>query len=417
MPYRVAIRSGLNFLRRVQNQDGGIPATRQGAPSGCWTSAETLEALLTAYGDDFDPREFALQLVEFLASSQLTAAPHNGGWPLVRGGVRASTMATGHAVAALQIAARYFGDHEPTKNKIKLLVEVGFAWIERTRNPGGGWGVEPSGGADGAEFRMISTVYALHAYFAGGKTVQDSSIVREATQAITRLRNTDGGFAGQLGAPSDPCNTARAVSALLLSEYAKPADAIVKQAIKYIRTARPRWLLWNLDTETYVTDGAPGQTVYNSNTTADVLEALVRAGGPDRLVDRLVRWYLKHQGVDGSWVLGANELRAPEIVTWPTNEAVIALSLACRRFVEARLPKLVARERRFRRMTIILTIVAVGELLFIVKRPPFLTDWWDSLSGGTQSLITLTVGAGLIVNLASSFLYDVFRHFWSKRQH
>ena len=278
MIYRNQIIRGLSYLRGSQNRDKGIPATKHGDASGCWTTASALESLLSAPYNAIDPRPFALELIGFLESSQLKTAEHHGGWPLVIGSERASTMATGHAVAALMKSRHYLADDSELVVRVDRLTSIGLQWLESNRDLYGGWGVEPKGGPSGQSPRMISTVYALRAYFEHSRNVDNSQTVRLAVEYVRGLNNPDGGFAGRVGEPSDVCSTARAITALLRSGFYKPKDKAIRRALRFISQSKPKRQLWPLDTETYVTEGAPGQTVYNSNTTADVLEAFLRAG-------------------------------------------------------------------------------------------------------------------------------------------
>src|SRR5437660_2971058 len=192
MIYRKQIINGLKYLHRVQNSDKGIPATKPGEVSGGWTSGEALETLLSVPYHDTDPRPFALSLIDFLKNAQLTDGNHYGGWLLVVGSQRASTMATGHAITALLLAQQYFCDDPALIAQLKPLIAAGFDWLTKNRNSDGGWGVEPSGGMDGQISRMISTTYALRAYFAETKTVDNSRIVYDAIQRIRKLANPDG---------------------------------------------------------------------------------------------------------------------------------------------------------------------------------------------------------------------------------
>lgn len=413
MIYRRQIIEGLRYLRRVKNSDGGIPATLPGAVSGCWTSAEALETLLSAPYHETDPRPFALDLIRLLGNTQLTTGEHSGGWPLVTGGVRASTMATGHAVAALYLARQYFCDDPSIVAEIEQLINAGLQWLSSNKNPNSGWGVEPGGGIDGSKPRMISTIYALRAYFAAGKTYENSHTVREAVDWIKTLENGDNGFSGQIGDASDPCNSARAVVALLRSGHKVPSDKLIKRTIGYITAARPRRKLWPLDTETYVTEGAPGQTVFNSNTTADVLEAYLRAGVFNKHTEDLVTWFLLNQKDDGAWFLGANKAFVYAISTWSTNEAIFALSLAAQVYADRKLPHLERRYQAFRRIAVALALIVFVQILFIVQLPSLITDLWNKIPESTRTLITWSVLVALMVNLLSSTLYDYLP--WRRR--
>jgi len=83
MIYRTQIIRGLRLLKRTRNPDGGIAATKPGVVSGCWTTAEALEALLTAPYHDIDLRPFALGLIKYLQSTQFTGAGKAGGTMII----------------------------------------------------------------------------------------------------------------------------------------------------------------------------------------------------------------------------------------------------------------------------------------------------------------------------------------------
>jgi len=318
-------------------------------------------------------------------------------------------MATGHIVAALALATDYFRDDHQLATRLHKMIDAGLEWLETHKNVDGGWGVEPSGGMDGSISRMISTVYALRAYFALSKTVENSRTVRNAISCILTFKNRDGGFGGKFGLPSDPCNTARAVSALLRSGYCTPTHPTIKDALRFIIHSRPGRKLWYLDTETYVTEGAPGQTIYNSNTTSDVLEAFVRAGHFSRHVTDLIKWFLDNQQDDGSWFLGANDHFVYEIKTWSTNEAIYPLSLASTAYVERWLPTLEQRQNKWKRLSLALAITAITQVFFIVEFPTFVKSAWNNLPQPIRDAIVQVVIVGVVVNLISALLYDRMR--------
>ena len=417
--YRKEILKGLRYLKYVQNSDGGIPATSPGVISGCWTSGETLEALLASPYHDKDPRPFALSLINFLESSQLNSGQDARAWPLVVGGKRGSTMATGHVIAALGLAMNYFEGDPQLTARLQKMIEAGLEWLEMKKNVDGGWGVEPSGGVDGTVSRMISTVYALRAYSALSKTANNSRTVRDAITCIRTFRNRDGGFGGKLSLPSDPCNTARAVSALLRSEYCTASHPDIKDALMFIIRSRPGRKLWYLDTETYVTEGAPGQTIYNSNTTSDVLEAFIWAGCFSKHVKDLIKWFLDNQQDDGSWFLGANDSFVREIKTWATNEAIYPLGLASTAYAERWLPALEQERSKWKKLSLALAITAVTEAFFIVEFPVFVKSAWNNLPSPLRDLLVQVIIVGVVVNLVSALLYDrareIVRRFHTKQ--
>lgn len=411
--YQKEIVKAIRYLHWAQNPDKGIPATKPGAVSGCWTSGETLETLLFAPYHNVDPSPFAFELINYLELTQITTGKEKGGWPLVVGGKKSSTMATGHNVSALCLCKVYFRDNISLVPRLDHMIDAGIKWLDGNRNVDGGWGVEPSGGPDGNGSRMISTVYALRGYFAQEKIVDNSQTVRNGINWIIKCKNDDGGFGSKLGGGSDPCNTSRAIVALLRSKHCDKDSKVIKDGINYITRLRPSKKLWNLDTEIYVTEGAPGQTVYNSNTTADVLEAYIRAGYFNKHVEDLLKWFLDKQMDDGSWYLGANNDFVYEISTWSTNEALYAISVASKALVEKELPRISKQVKMLVRLCYSLALMAVFELLIIAKVPDYIQSGWVNLPENLKNLIIQGIFLSLLVNILSALLYD--RLPWRKR--
>ncbi|MBK9745819.1 MAG: hypothetical protein IPO91_03480 [Chloroflexi bacterium] len=116
-----------------------------------------------------------------------------GGWPLIRG-KRASTMATGHAVGALQLALVAFRRDNVLEPKIRKAIENGVQWLEENQNKDGGWGSEPSAGTDGKESRIVATYYALYGFWYRGGDYQNSKVVRDAVGFLEKVRNQDGSW-------------------------------------------------------------------------------------------------------------------------------------------------------------------------------------------------------------------------------
>jgi len=410
MAYSVVIARGIRFISSILNADGGVPATKPGDPSGCWTSAESLEVMLTAGVHELDPRPMAESLLSFLLANQIVGGQDAGGWPLVAGGRQASAMATGHAVSALHAVLRFFPSDQQIHQRVNVSIAAGFQWLEGHRNAERGWGVEPSSGGDGAQLRMISTVYALRGYSSAGKTVQNSGTVKQACQAILSLQNSDGGFGGKRGAPSDACNTARALIGILDCNGLAPRDRAIKRGVSYILSQKPRNKQWPLATESYVTQSAPGQTVFNSNTPADAIEALLRVERYDRLVETSLEWLVSLQNDDGSWMLASTDRTIPEVITWPTNEAMSTLSLASRVFVSKRLPSVRAEVRRYRWTVGLLSLFCILEGVILIFSPQLLQTLWNLVPDSVRSLIVGGLILALLVNLLSSFVWEKIRN-------
>jgi hypothetical protein len=152
--------------------------------------------------------------------------------------------------------------------------------------------------------------------------------------------------------------------------------------------------------------GAPGEIVYNSNTTADVLEAFVRMGEYNNHIDDLVQWYISNQEDDGSWFLGANKKLVRDIVTWSTSEALFALGITAQTLGEETTTNLLSRYRRLRRLTVTLLIIALLEAVLISGLQHWIPKFWAKLPTQLQFLLTWGVIVGLTINIASALFWD-----------
>ncbi|HEX6370875.1 MAG TPA: prenyltransferase/squalene oxidase repeat-containing protein [Longimicrobium sp.] len=409
MLYRDQIQKAIGYLRRIQNADGGIPATKPGDVSGCWTTAEAIEAVFMSPYRHPDTSQFLNRMVYFLEQSALTTSPGIVGWPLVSGGAHCSTMTTGHVVAALA----QLGDH-PFANRslvqrLSRLGDQGVAWLNENQNGDGGWGVEPTAGPEGKLSRVIATVYALRAYGSRGETPNSSSRVRRAVEWLTQLQGSNGGFSAQLGGSPDVGSTARVVAALLRVNALTPKDRSLLRAWSYVMGSRPRGRLWELATETYVTPAAPGQTIYNSNTPADVAETLIRMRRGRRQLDRLLRWYVQSQEEDGKWYLAANKMKKRDIATWPTNEGIYTLALADHEYSSLLISRTLRRLGHYRRTMLALLILCGLQTVWIVGLPTALSSQWTRLPERYRDLLVGGVFIALIIEIVGSFLYEWIR--------
>jgi len=410
---RRALTDGVLYLQQVQHESsGGLPATQIGEADGCWTSASALESVLVC--PFVVPRRDGTirDLVSFLDASAIRSGSVVS-WPVVAGSGRSSTMATGHALAALSAAQAELVD-EPTQQRLAPLLEGAIQWITANVNDDGSWGVEPDRRPSGRPGRLISTAYALRGLSAAGQSVDNSDLVRNAVQWLWTSHNaSDGGFGASPGAVSDPCSTARTLNALHRCAAVDPNDARVDQAVEYLRSSKPRGRLWDLETESYVSEETAGQTTFNSNTTADVLEALLRLSPTSKNVGLLVDWYLKHQMGDGSWPLGANEESDSSVVTWPTCEAILTLSIAEDiRPSDLEVIGLRRTNRVSRWLVVALVLALVAAVIGLVGSPSFVSDIWEEIPPGVRDWLRDAVVVALVTNLVAAAIWD----WWFRRR-
>lgn len=403
MPFKANILKGIDFLLSHQNADKGIPATNPGEPSGGWTTSDVFEALLTL---DSYPKNYVSkldELLDFLINAQLD----DGAWEIVVGSGSESTMATGHAVASISIYKKLFGSN----NQIDRAIKIGLSWLRDNQNENGGWGVEPKASSSGIEFRMISTFYALRGFFESGHTSNNSRNVKAAVNFL--LNNFDkqiGGWGGKLGSSPDPSNTARAIVCLIRSRH-KNCENYVKKSIKYLLKKKSSW---NIDIEAYVTSAAPGETVFNSNTPFDLMEAFYFLDYKGVEVYDLIEFFLSIQEDDGCWHLASQNKIEKNITTWSTGEAILALSYANKYYVPFVFQIWDKRIRPIWKyafaFSTVLNFLLVLKILGVYE---WIYTCWNSLSADIAEKILwgiiITAIISFVVGLTVNFLTPVLR--------
>lgn len=416
VPLSERINRGIRYLARVLNQDAGIPAVRPGDSSGCWTTAEGIQAVLGSPWIDEELRDHAKRMALFLLNSQLSKVSR-GAWPLVAGGRLGSTMATAQAVEALQLA-RPLLDASSAEAAARSLA-LALTWLRDSQGEDGGWGVEPNGGSSGKTSRVVATFLALRALALDGYSVHSSHTIRRGVDWLWSVYEGEG-FRPASGQPVAVCSTVRAIWAIRVCGASEERPELIERAIAFINGTRPSNLLWPVDTEAYVPDSAPGQIVFNNNTTAELLEFLVQVETDERSQLELVHWFQDHQRDDGSWCLGANDQVQPDLVTWPTNEAVIALNnfLRSARFqrlgtstgASGQLPIPVpspAGSQRFRSFLLwMFASLSIIEAVFLFGAPSYFMRSWQKLPVEYHRTFWWAAAVSVLLNiLATGIVY------------
>jgi hypothetical protein len=400
LPSQVA--AGIGYLLDHQNPDGGIPATAPSQSSGSWTTASTLEALVSSRHCPQDRYDQLREMVRYLIDSRIA----DGGWPMAKASSHASAMATGHAIAAV-VRARYLYPRDSSVLlSLDTAVQQATEWLLQHQNPEGGWGIEPTT-TDGNASRLISTVYALRSLLAQGQTSKSSQAVQRATSYLITLFNDDGGCGSGLHAKSDVCSTSRALYVLIESGAQARSAPLIKKALSFITRHGDRWVVL---TEKYVSRTASGMITYHGNTPYDVLMALLSAGGHRSHVQQLVRSYLSAQNTaDGSWILSDERTVDTSISTWSTAEAVSALDRAWEVFGQDCIGKLGWRTVAVRVLVVfvVAVVLAVGAILLGV--PAWVKGWWTQQSEFVKTVIITGVLVGVAATLIGEILLEFIR--------
>jgi hypothetical protein len=395
--------NGIKFLLSHLNTDGGLPAVGLNDSSGCWTTAEAIEVLLLSPNLPNENIVQVKEMLEFLLNHQTPGQ----GWPIHTGNV--STMATGHAVAALALCKRVFSSDSLLVARIDKSLSEGLLWLDTWQNGPGGWGVEPSvadaESQGGRESRKISTCYALRGYLSMGLTHENSRHVRQAINYLVSSVRADGGWGAKEASPSDPANTARVITALLRSGRCDLNHKLIRNGISFILASQASW---TFDVESYVARGAPGQVYFHSNTPADVLEALVRGQHFGHEVADLIRFFqLSQEESTGHWHLRDFKDADTSIVTWTTSEAIGVLDLAELEFAEYLLQHGTYRRiKLYKGAFAVAFSVAVLELLYIVGFYRRIAAWWHTLGEGWQQMIVGSIIIGLLIGILANLVSD-----------
>ena len=236
--YRNEILSGINFLKSIQNLDGGIPAMKETGLSACWTTAEALEAVLMSPYISMEHHSFIFNMINFLLNTQMNEPNnmnHDGAWPEYVSTQIAQTLTTGHALSALKLAEGIIVDNASLRNRIQIAINKGFEYLNRVQNHDGGWGIEPEGDGEESESRAFGTIFVLRGYIQNGYNAVNTKAVREACNYLISLRDVKtGGFSKRPGEAPDVCYTARIISALIKSKVYTKRDPVIKKSLKFI---------------------------------------------------------------------------------------------------------------------------------------------------------------------------------------
>jgi hypothetical protein len=238
---------------------------------------------------------------------------------------------------------------------------------------------------------------------AAGYIVDTSDAMRFAQQWILSTRGRAGGFATAPGFDPDPCNTARAVRALLQMRAYGPDHPVIRSAMGYLKRSQPTGAVWATTTESFVVEGGSGEVTFTRNTPADALEALVLADPDCRETGELVAWFMASQEFDGSWRLHRPDNHHRQRVnTWSTSAAIRALSRYEQHLAGRQMPRRTSRVRNVAVIALSIGLTIETVLLLRVSAP--LLRFWDAVPAWLQLLaigFTMVV-TGSVVTYASA---------------
>ena len=138
MPYKGYISSGFRYIIDSQNPDGGIATdVKGGKVSGCWTTAESLEAILLSesFVKDCTRMIVVINCINYL----LENAEIDGDycyWKIVEG-EEPSILSTGHVIFSLKKARDFLFVRNEKELKITIKGK------EHLISNYGKWGISP----------------------------------------------------------------------------------------------------------------------------------------------------------------------------------------------------------------------------------------------------------------------------------
>ncbi|CAC9613155.1 hypothetical protein [uncultured Gammaproteobacteria bacterium] len=322
MNVRNRIDKAIGALLSIQRDDKGIPATSFSSKSGVWTTADVLESILTSKSGFQYPISKVEGLLEFILDSRYKQEELIGSWPLFRNNNKSpSTMATGHALSALLKCSSFFDNHS-RKEEINIVIKEGFDWLEKSQNNDGGWGVQPKSSEFGVNSAVISTLYALRAYYSGNKNYRDSNAVRNGIDYLINAQNTNGSWGSRVGQKGDVTNIARSIFAIVKSGC-NNSDNAIKKGISFIKINKSQSHgLWDIEADRFDLEDASAQVIYNRNVNCDVLNAFTVTQKEKKLSIEIIDFLLHSQNDNGLWSLSSPKEKIDDIVTWSTAEWV-----------------------------------------------------------------------------------------------
>lgn len=403
--YRNQVSRAIAALLELQNSDGGFPATQRGHPSGCWTTADVLEALLVvgAIGDVHKSNLDAA--IRFLLNSILEVRSGVWGWPLFKG-TTCSILATGHVTAALMLAARHYAGTS-LEREMNVAIKKGLACIQASQNSDGGWGPFPFDTEVGAESRVVATFYACLPYFYTERSDARPTLVRRAVSAIRDAQKADGSWGNGVGGPSSVSDTARSIT--FLSRFGSgEGDLIcVSKGVRFLENARRQdGTLWDIDTEAVFEPGASAQLVINKNTICDVIVALSSCDQSHELLRETLKWALSSQSSSGLWPLSAPRQLREDITVWSTAEWITSIDAAFKNVSLENIAATYTLSQNQKRYRFGFYIAVIFWLFSIDKIGAFLEFWIGKIPGGVWTLIGVSILLAGVVNVVSNSIYD-----------
>lgn len=336
MFYNEVIKKGISYIRGVQNPDGGIPIGKKGDESGYWTTAESLEAILSTdyFALSADNICFALKMVRFLLDGFIT----NGleGYWEGKSGSGASTMTTGHVIFSLTLCLNKVINSDleikieeensmkfaTVRKDIQEAINKAILWLLKVKNTDDGWGPTIS-----SDSNIVCCYYVLKAFSAIGKNADTDNIVystciliKKNIQEVMKKRKYD--LDGD-----DFASLLYGYMGLKITRYFRKFDEDFENRINRFIKINWKRLQQNVATR----ELASASKSFLNNLPWITLNTLLCAESYSysKKINKLLNLFVKQQDQNGSWFVIKNEEKQ---TTWITAEMIIDFNLAQTRY-------------------------------------------------------------------------------------
>lgn len=374
MAYSEYIKSAINFLLNMQNDDGGIKiCDKDSLDSGIWTTAESLDAIVTSnfLQVDISILDEILRMMDYLKTKFIVCNDNTAcGYWEIKDDSGASTMTTGHVIRALQICLNKVLHSCDIKKitlftkeivvfdfieEIKTCIDKAVRWLQLQQKEDGGWNYADRHSNEKSS--ILATYYVLLGLNSVGK---DSSNDTHVGQACLFIKNIVNNIIKTKQYSQDSiAEVLYAYSSLHESKYFTQSDAALKkQIMKFIshhwRDITTYMKVHNLHHKTIsFINNLPYIALYSILKVEDyTYEAKIR---------KLISYFISQRRPDGSWSVLKN---GNEETTWVTAEAILALSQAQRTYLNYY--NKIITSKRIRGLTIFTIVFGLISSVFLL---------------------------------------------------
>jgi len=336
MAYSEYIKSAIDFLLKMQNDDGGIKiSNRDSKISGIWTTAESLDAIITSNFLSIDISIFdeIIRMMDYLKTKFIVCAenPECGYWEIAEGR-GASTMTTGHSIRALQICLnKVFHCCDIKKitlstkeivvadfvSDIKACIDKAVRWLQFQQQVDGGWSYADINSNEKSS--ILATYYVLLGLNCVGKNCGNDSYVSKSCLFIKRI--IENILETKQYSQDSLAEILYAYPCLYSSGYFTQSDTHFKtRMMKFINHH------WREIKSCMAVHDLHHKTIpFINNLPYIALNAVLTVEDYtyETKIRKLIAYFVSQRKLDGSWGVLKNDV---EDTTWVTAEAILALS-------------------------------------------------------------------------------------------